>query len=132
MRLAQVAQVIPPICRSSRRQTSSTESSEPELGGEAPGGWEAALAQMRFRSLLGSRWFVSTKGFLLGSQALVAALLVLFVLIVVVPVLGRRLVVVFFLVIVVVVLFVIVIVIVVVVIVVVLVVVLEGVVVVSA
>ncbi len=38
-------------------------------------GWEHALAAMRFRSLLGSRWVVSTKGFFLGSQVLVGGLL---------------------------------------------------------
>lgn len=42
------------------------------------GGWEHALGGMRFHSLLGSRWRVSTKGFLLGSQALLAALLLAF------------------------------------------------------
>ncbi len=47
---------------------------EPALFGTSIDGWEHALAGLRFRSLLGSRWFVSTKGFFLGSQLLVAAL----------------------------------------------------------
>jgi hypothetical protein len=64
-------------CRTAQIRTYLEAESEPKLWGDAQRGWESALAQMRFRSLLGSRWFVSTKGFLFGSQAIVAALLVL-------------------------------------------------------
>ncbi len=64
-------------CRTAQIRAYLEAKSEPELWGEAHRGWESALAQMRFRSLLGSRWFVSTKGFLLGSQAIVVALLAL-------------------------------------------------------
>lgn len=49
---------------------------EPALYGVSAGGWEQALAGMRFRSFLGSRWFVSTKGFFLGSQIIIVILLV--------------------------------------------------------
>jgi len=39
---------------------------------EGPG-WESWLAQSRFRGILGSRWFISTKGVFIGCQ--VAALI---------------------------------------------------------
>lgn len=56
-----------------------TSTLEPALNNSATwpaNGWEHALARMRFQSLLGSRWFVSTKGFFLGSQLLIVVLLV--------------------------------------------------------
>lgn len=34
-------------------------------------GWENWLAQSRFRGILGSRWFISTKGVFIGSQVAV-------------------------------------------------------------
>lgn len=55
-----------------------TSTVEPTLGArdhDTVSGWEHALAGMRFRSLLGSRWFVSTKGFFLGGQLIVATML---------------------------------------------------------
>jgi len=63
-------------CRTAQIRAHLQSAIEPEILGESRRGWEAALERMRFRSVLGSRWFVSTKGFLLGSQALVLALLV--------------------------------------------------------
>lgn len=62
-------------CRTAQIRAYLMARSEPDLWGEGIRGWEAALDGMRFASLLGSRWFVSTKGFLLGSQALVIAIL---------------------------------------------------------
>ncbi len=64
-------------CRTAQIRDYLQSRVEPELWGQDHRGWESALEQMRFRSLLGSRWFVSTKGFLLGSQALVVALLLI-------------------------------------------------------
>lgn len=62
-------------CRTAQIRAYLMARSEPDLWGEGVRGWEAALDGMRFESLLGSRWLVSTKGFLLGSQALVIAIL---------------------------------------------------------
>jgi hypothetical protein len=52
-----------------------TSTLEPILYPSPVAGWEHALAGMRFRSLLGSRWYVSTKGFFIGSHVVVVALL---------------------------------------------------------
>lgn len=50
------------------------EKIEPELFGKDWDGWERSLATSRIAGLLGSRWFVSTKGVFLGSQGLTLVL----------------------------------------------------------
>jgi hypothetical protein len=49
---------------------------EPRLFGDGGGGWEEALAGMGVKGLLGSCWFVGTKGFFFGSQSLATCLAV--------------------------------------------------------
>lgn len=58
-------------CRTAQIRTYLQSRLEPWLGGGEGPAWEQALEGMQFRSILGSRWFVSTKGFLLGSQVLI-------------------------------------------------------------
>ena len=48
---------------------------EPRILEDGRGGWERALAGMRVQGFLGSRWFVSTKGFLMTSQLLATVLI---------------------------------------------------------
>lgn len=58
--------------RQAQLRTYLTAVLEPRLFG-GTGGWEQHLASQRPRSVLGSRWWISTKGLLFGSPALVAA-----------------------------------------------------------
>lgn len=48
-----------------------TEELEPRMRGD--GGWERWHARRRIAGILGSRWFISTKGVLVGAQAAMLA-----------------------------------------------------------
>lgn len=65
--------------RTLQLKTYLTEVLEPNL--RSGGGWEAWHARRRIVGLLGSRWFISTKGVLVGSQLAALALP---------PILGRQ------------------------------------------
>lgn len=60
------------------RQSHVQSEGQPEPSREPSSvhGWEFTLARMQFRSVLGSRWFVSTKGFFLASQLVIVVLLI--------------------------------------------------------
>ncbi|HLU48764.1 MAG TPA: hypothetical protein VK116_11800, partial [Planctomycetota bacterium] len=60
-------------CRTMQIRRHLLDTVEPEFFGSSTVGWEDWLSRHPIEGLLGSRWFIATKGFILGSQVVAAA-----------------------------------------------------------